>query len=77
VGRAKASHEGFNYSGAMKGKGGDWSYEEIDHFITNPKGYVPGTIMAFAGVAKPDERADILAYLRTLSDSPAPLPAAQ
>jgi cytochrome c len=77
VGRPRASHEGFNYSAAMKGKGGEWSYEEIDHFITNPKGYIPGTIMAFAGVAKPDERADILAYLRTLSDSPVPLPAAQ
>ncbi len=77
VGRAKGSHEGFNYSGAMKGKGGDWTYEDLDHFITNPKGFVPGTIMAFAGVAKADERADILAYLRTLSDNPVPLPAAQ
>lgn len=77
VGRPKASHEGFNYSGALKGKGGDWSFDDINHFITSPKGYVPGTIMAFAGVAKPDERADILAYLRTLADTPAPLPAAQ
>ena len=77
VGRPVASHEGFNYSAALKSKGGNWSYEEIDHFINNPKGYVPGTIMAFAGVAKPDERADILAYLRTLSDSPVALPAAQ
>jgi cytochrome c len=77
VGRPVASHEGFNYSGAMKGKGGNWSYEEIDHFITNPKSYVPGTIMAFAGVAQPQERADILSYLRTLSDSPVAFPAAQ
>jgi cytochrome c len=77
VSRPKASHEGFNYSAAMKGKGGDWSYEEIDHFINNPKGYIPGTIMAFAGVAKAEERADILAYLRTLADSPVPLPASQ
>ncbi|MGO4573137.1 c-type cytochrome [Microvirga sp. 2TAF3] len=77
VSRPVASHEGFNYSGALKAKGGNWTYEEIDHFINNPKGYVPGTIMAFAGVAKPEERADILAYLRTLSDNPVPLPAAQ
>ena len=52
VGRPKGSHEGFNYSAAMKGKGGDWSFEDINHFITNPKAYVPGTIMAFAGVAQ-------------------------
>jgi cytochrome c len=77
VGRPKGSHEGFNYSAAMKGKGGDWSFDDINQFITNPKAYVPGTIMAFAGVAQAGERADILSYLRTLSDSPAPLPAAQ
>ena len=77
VGRPVASHEGFNYSAALKGKGGEWSYEAINEFVHNPKGYAPGTIMAFAGVAKPDERADILAYLRTLSDSPVAFPAAQ
>ena len=76
VGRPKASHEGFAYSAAMKSKGGEWSYEEINHFITNPKGYVPGTIMAFAGVPSPKERADIEAYLRTLSDNPVAFPAA-
>ena len=77
IGRPLASHAGFNYSGPLKGKGGEWSYEALDQFVHNPKGYVPGTIMAFAGVAKPDERADILAYLRTLSDSPVAFPAAQ
>lgn len=77
VSRAVASHAGFNYSAALKGKGGEWSYEALDHFVQSPKGYAPGTIMAFAGVAQAQERADILAYLRTLADSPAPLPAAQ
>jgi cytochrome c len=77
VGRPKASHEGFNYSAAMKGKGGEWTYEDLDHFITSPKGFVPGTIMAFAGDANAGDRADILAYLRTLSDNPVPFPAAQ
>jgi len=77
VGRPLASHAGFNYSGPLKGKGGEWSYEALDQFVHNPKGYVPGTIMAFAGVAQAQERADILAYLRTLSDSPVPLPASQ
>ena len=76
VGRPKASHPGFNYSAAMKGKGGDWGFDEINQFITNPKGYVPGTIMAFAGDAQAGDRADILAYLRTLSDNPVPLPTA-
>jgi cytochrome c len=77
VGRPLASHEGFNYSAALKGKGGEWSYEALDQFVHAPKGYAPGTIMAFAGVAQAEERANILAYLRSLADSPVPLPAAQ
>ncbi|HZH08765.1 MAG TPA: cytochrome c family protein [Microvirga sp.] len=75
VGRPVASHEGFNYSAALKGKGGEWSYEALAAFIHNPKQAVPGTIMAFAGIAAEKERADLLAYLRTLSDSPVALPA--
>lgn len=75
VGRAVASHAGFNYSAALKGKGGNWGYDELDKFVHNPKGYVPGTTMAFAGVPSANERADLLAYLRTVSDSPPPLPA--
>ena len=74
VGHNKGAHEGFAYSTAMKGKGGAWGYDELDQFLTNPKGYVPGTIMAFAGVPNPKERADILAYLRSLSDSPVAYP---
>lgn len=74
VGHQKGAHEGFAYSAAMKGKGGTWTYDDLDHFLTNPKGYVPGTIMAFAGVSSPKERADILAYLKGLSDSPVPFP---
>lgn len=77
VNRPLASHAGFNYSAALKGKGGEWTYEALDAFTHNPKQAVPGTIMAFAGIATPQDRADLLAYLRTLSDNPAPLPAAQ
>lgn len=77
VGRPKASHAGFNYSAAMKAKGGDWSYDEVNKFITNPKADIPGTIMAFAGVAGGGERADILAYLHTLADTPVPFPPAE
>jgi cytochrome c len=58
----------------LKGKGGEWSYDDLDHFLTNPKGFVPGTIMAFAGISSPTERADVIAYLRSLSDTPPPLP---
>jgi cytochrome c len=77
VGRPVASHEGFNYSAALKAKGGTWTFDELNAFITNPKQHVPGTIMAFAGIPQAPERADILSYLRTLSDNPQPLPAAQ
>jgi cytochrome c len=77
VGRPLASHAGFNYSAALKGKGGEWTYEALDAFIHSPKNAVPGTIMAFAGVGPAQDRADLLVYLRTLAASPAPLPAAQ
>lgn len=74
VGRPRASHEGFNYSAAMKAKGGEWTYEELANFVHNPKGYIPGNKMAFAGIKDNAELADLLAYLRTLNDSPPPLP---
>ncbi|GEP09170.1 c-type cytochrome [Methylobacterium gnaphalii] len=77
VGRKKGSHEGFAYSDAMKAKGGDWSYEDLDHFLTKPSEYVKGTKMAFQGISAPAERANVIAYLRTLAESPKPLPAAE
>lgn len=64
----------FAYSDALKKKGGQWDYEALNQFIANPKGFIPGTKMAFAGVPRAAERADIIAFLRTLSDKPAPLP---
>ncbi|MCA0399342.1 MAG: cytochrome c family protein [Proteobacteria bacterium] len=75
--KAKAAVAGFNYSAGMKdaaGKGGKWDYESLDKFLTNPKGYVPGTSMGFAGVPRPDERANIIFYLRSLAETPAALP---
>ena len=51
-----------------------WDADALDHFLKNPKAYVPGTIMAFAGIAKPETRADVGAYLNSLADSPVPLP---
>lgn len=78
VGRKPGGHEGFGYSAAMTAFGdqaGSWTYEELDQFLTNPKAHVSGTSMSFAGLKKPDERADVIAYLRSLSDNPQPLPA--
>lgn len=76
VDRAKASHEGFNYSAAMKAKGGTWTFDDLDHFIANPKSYVPGTSMGYAGLSRGGQRADLINYLHTLSDNPVPLPKA-
>ena len=76
VERARASEAGFNYSAAMKGKGGKWTFQELNAFILNPKGAVPGTAMGFAGIQKDSERADVIDYLHTLADSPVPLPTA-
>ena len=72
--RAKGSHEGFAYSAAMKEKGGNWGYEELYAFLAGPKAYVPGTKMSFAGLKKPEDRAAVIMYLRTLADTPVPLP---
>ena len=74
VNRPVASHEGFAYSAAMKefSQGGSvvWDYDHLSNFLHAPEGLVKGTAMSFAGVKKPDERANLIAYLRTLSDSP-------
>jgi cytochrome c len=76
VERPRASEPGFNYSAAMKGKGGKWTYDDLNKFIANPKGFVPGTAMGFAGIPKDSERADVIDYLHTLADNPVPLPTA-
>jgi cytochrome c len=76
VDRPRASEPGFDYSAAMKAKGGKWTFEELDKFLTHPQGYIPGTKMTFGGIQNPDRRADLIAYLRTLSDTPVPLPSA-
>jgi cytochrome c len=75
--RVKGAVSGFNYSAALKdraGKGEKWDFESLDAFIANPKGYLSGTSMAFGGIARPDERADLILYLRSLAESPAALP---
>jgi cytochrome c len=77
VGRARASEPGFSYSDAMKAKGGTWTVDELNKFLTNPRGYIPGTKMTFAGLSRGNQRADIIDYLNTLSDNPQPLPVAK
>lgn len=74
VGRPKAAAEGFNYSEALKSKGGEWTFEDLAHYIHDPKAFAPGNKMAFAGIRNDAELADLLAYLRTLNDTPPPLP---
>jgi cytochrome c len=76
VGEERGVGHNFNFSAAMKAKTGKWTYEDLDKFIANPKGFIPGTAMGFAGISKDSERADLIAYLRTLSDNPEPLPTA-
>jgi cytochrome c len=76
VGRERGSHAGFNYSAAMKGKPGKWTIEDLNAFLLNPKGFLPGTSMTFAGLPRGGERADVIAYLNSKSDSPAALPKA-
>ncbi|MEO9528959.1 cytochrome c family protein [Roseibium sp.] len=78
VGRKPGGHEGFGYSSAMVTYGEEhpeWTFEELDHFLLAPKKHVSGTTMGFAGLRKPGDRADMIAYLRELSDAPKPLPA--
>jgi cytochrome c len=66
VDRPRASETGYDYSAAMKAKGGKWDLDELDKFLTHPQGYIPGTKMTFAGVQNDKQRGDLIAYLRTL-----------
>jgi len=76
VGRPRASEAGFNYTAAMKAKGGTWTFDELNKFLDDPRGYVPGTAMSFAGLKRDNQRADVINYLHTLADSPTALPKA-
>ncbi len=77
VNRPVASHEGFSYSAGMREFAADgtvWDYDHLSEFLKAPRSYVSGTAMAFAGIKNPEEEANLIAYLRTLSSDPAPLP---
>lgn len=77
VGRPKGSEPGFGYSDAMKAKGGDWTIEDLNKFLTSPRDYVNGTKMTFAGLSKGNQRADVIDYLNSLAEHPKPLPGAK
>lgn len=70
----KAKHPGYSYSEAMVAKGGNWSYDDLYHFLNAPKKFIPGTKMGFAGFSKPADIVNTIAYLRTLNDNPPALP---
>ena len=74
VGRTVAGHEGFNYTAALKAAGGEWTFDRLSAFLENSQSYVPGTAMV-QRFPKAEQRAELIAYLNALSDSPAPLPA--
>ena len=74
VGAAKARSSDFNYSSVLAGLGGEWTYEDLDAFLEKPKAFAKGTKMAFPGIKSSGQRADVIAFLRAQSDSPAPLP---
>jgi len=77
VGRKIASVAGFNYTPALKGLSGTWTFEELNKWLADPRAMVPGTAMTFAGLSNEKQRADVIAYLDTLSKNPVPLPTAQ
>lgn len=77
LGRPHGGAEDFKgYSEALKSKGGDWTFADLAAFLHKPREWLPGTKMIFAGVADTGELADLVAYMRTLADSPLPLPEA-
>ena len=76
VGRQIASISGFNYSSQLKAMGGTWTFDALNKWIDNPRADVPGTMMTFGGIPSEKQRANIIAYLNSNSDSPQPLPKA-
>ena len=69
-----ANNPGFAYSAVLQGLEGSWTYEELSKFLYKPAKYAKGTKMSFIGLKKDKDRANLIAYLRSLSNDPAPLP---
>ena len=73
VGRNVGNADGYGYSDAMKGHGGVWDLESLSAFLESPKAFVPGTKMGFAGIPKPEDRVNLIAYLNEVGGAPIPL----
>jgi len=67
---------GFAFSDALKSKGGTWDWQNLSDWLKSPKAFAPGTKMTFAGLSKPEDRANVIAYLNQQSNAPRPMPAA-
>lgn len=78
IGKPIGSHAaGFAYSSALSGHGGEWTYENLDAWLHSPKAFAPGTKMSFAGLSNPEDRANVIAYLKANGGGPDyPAPAA-
>lgn len=74
-GRTAGGHPGFSYSAGMAGYAEPWSYDNLYAFLESPSRYIPGTAMAYAGLRRTEDRQALVAYLRSLAEAPAPLPA--
>ncbi len=76
INSAPAARSGFKYSGSMIAfaESNKWTYENLNAFLAKPKKFIDGTTMGFAGLKKPEDRANLIVYLRSLSSDPAPLP---
>jgi cytochrome c len=74
VGKAIGGGAGYKYSGALAEMGGDWTYDNLDAFLTKPKDFAAGTKMSFSGIKGAEDRANLIAFMRGLSDNPKPLP---
>ena len=75
--RPTRAHVGVRLLRGAKAKTGPWTYDELYQWLKKPSAYAPGTKMTFAGIEDPKERADVIAYLRSLSPNPEQLPAAK
>lgn len=74
VGADIASVDGYRYSSSLQEAGGDWTYDALDAWLANPNKFISGNKMSFAGLRRPDQRADLIAYLRSFHDAPPALP---
>src|SRR5215213_7619061 len=76
IGEPIGKGRGYAFTEALASKGGTWDFNNLSEWLANPKKFAPGTKMTFAGLSKPEDRANVIAFLNAHSDAPQPLPAA-